>query len=458
MLTFHPYGKQDIRIVSDLSRFEFESPTPKTRSRNPSPPSGVEHKFDEKLDRLDKKLDKLDEEFSKFEHPHQHVPEQTPPKKRKNMIDIAESNKHGNNYDYNDIYQYYMKPSLNSLNNNLANGETISTRRPDDRHNFLAYPSSIPETSHQLPYNSDAPLSLPQIPNDTATMVASRSFDNYKNKELPPVMNPNQYMAMKRRENPNSVYVDKDVNTLASKQHKMENQLVRTVMNRPLIAFPAQNVFKNDEYYQGRDMVITANFLIYLFEFLLAMVIITISSILLQTDDTVSKGIYRYFIADCSISLIISLCFMTTLINFERRNGSFYCTLAFIMSVVSFIITVSYIIPHEECPSNQICDLRKANSGLIIISTFLWLGDLIMFLTTLYISRLNLLGELNFDYSKTGFDDNKSISDSSDDNELKDPTSGEPLKEYYLNEHGEMFEKSDAMDLRGKNKIIVYTV
>ena len=182
MLTFHPYGKQDIRIVSDLSRFEFESPTPKTRSRNPSPPSGVEHKFDEKLDRLDKKLDKLDEEFSKFEHPHQHVPEQTPPKKRKNMIDIAESNKHGNNYDYNDIYQYYMKPSLNSLNNNLANGETISTRRPDDRHNFLAYPSSIPETSHQLPYNSDAPLSLPQIPNDTATMVASRSFDNYKNK------------------------------------------------------------------------------------------------------------------------------------------------------------------------------------------------------------------------------------------------------------------------------------
>ena len=37
---FRPYGGDDIRVVSDLSRFDYQ-PDQKIRSRNPTPPSTI---------------------------------------------------------------------------------------------------------------------------------------------------------------------------------------------------------------------------------------------------------------------------------------------------------------------------------------------------------------------------------------------------------------------------------
>ena len=44
--------------------------------------------------------------------------------------------------------------------------------------------------------------------------------------------------------------------------------------------------------------------------------------------------------------------------------------------------------------------MRRGVGAIIIISTFLWVTNMTMFVTTLYISRLDLLEELNFDYSE----------------------------------------------------------
>lgn len=468
-MSFHPYSKRDVRIVSDLSRFEFESPTPRNRSRNTTPTS-----LDEKPSVID-----LDHEFgshnrSTTEIPPTYFEDDIPapdpgPQRRRTLLEIAEATQalpKVRDPGYTDIYQYYEKPSTSSL--------VDENHQPND---FVPYPSSINEQQNRSHIDTAPSLNIPTISDEItlktpitnqtsimpSTPMTNFSAFNYKDKELPPIQQPSQYYG---DQSSSSVYKLNEINSLSSRQKIMEDHLVKSVMNKPLFSIPADRIIRGDEFYEGKTFVITANFILYFFEMIIAIIIVTLSSILLRDDDRMGVGFYRYFIADSVISLIVSFLFMTTIVNFERRNGSFYVTAAMILSFVSFIITISVILPSKNCETSNICSLRRANSAFIIISAFLWLVDLVAFLTVLYISRMNLLGDLNFDYSNQGLQNefNRSLESSSIDynektkDDLLDPTSGQPLKQYWLNEQGEMFELNDEFDVRGKHKIIVYTV
>lgn len=468
-MSFQPYGKKDVRIVSDLSRFEFESPTPRNRSRNTTPTS---------IDEAPSVVD-LGHEFGNSNHSTTEIPptyfeDDIPapdpgPQKRRTLLEIAEATQalpKVRDPGYTDIYQYYEKPSTSSL--------------VDENHHqndFVPYPSSIHEQQNHSNFNTTASLNIPTISDEItlktpitnqtsimpSTTMTNFSTFNYKDKELPPIQQPSEYYA---DHNSSSLYKLNDIDSLTSRQKRMENHLVKSVMNKPLFSIPADRIMKGDQFYEGKHFIITANFILYLFEMIIAIVIVTLSSILVRDDHRIGAGFYRYFIADSAISLIVSFLFITTIVNFEKRNGSFYVTVAMILSFVSFIITISTIIPNKNCATDSICTLRRANSAFIIISAFLWLVDLVAFLTVLYISRMNLLDDLNFDYSNQGLQNefNKSLESSSVDynekhkDDLLDPTSGQPLKQYWLNEQGEMFELNDEFDVRGKHKIIVYTV
>ncbi|KAG5420500.1 hypothetical protein I9W82_002381 [Candida metapsilosis] len=78
-----------------------------------------------------------------------------------------------------------------------------------------------------------------------------------------------------------------------------------------------------------------------------------------------------------------------------------------------------------------------------------------MFLTTLYISRLNLLEDLNFDYDQRGLNEefNSRVTE-------KKTANSEELKEFYLNENGEMHAllgDEEREKYKNNNKILVYT-
>jgi hypothetical protein len=76
-----------------------------------------------------------------------------------------------------------------------------------------------------------------------------------------------------------------------------------------------------------------------------------------------------------------------------------------------------------------------------------------MFLTTLYISKLNLLDDINFDYQEVGSNQSR-IS--------RIPPMPEPeellLQKFILNEKGEMYPVQGQMNVEGRNKILVYTL
>lgn len=244
-----------------------------------------------------------------------------------------------------------------------------------------------------------------------------------------------------------------------SRQKRLEVDLIKRVMNRPLLSIPARYLV-GTERYENQMLNISANFFLYLFEILFSISVITLSGVLLNLDHDLGKGFFQFFMADAVISLFVSVLFITTVINFEKRNGSFYCLAATLLKVVSFIMVTSHVIP-QPCASKTVCSIRRAISAMIIISTFLWIGNLVMFLTTLYISRLNLLNDINFDYSdrglNTAFNEPQVLQEKSHFDDLTDPVTGERLKEFYLDNFGDMYEIQHRLEVQGKNKIIVYT-
>lgn len=391
MLAFHPYGGHDIRVVSDLSRFDCEDARPRIRSRNTTPNSI------------------LHSEADNFESKSRTQPSEYAPQ--------------------NEIYQYYMKPSTINL-------DTMSE--------FAPYPTSV---------KGDNPL-IPQLaPESPSNFHNSANF----NKELPPISGEYFHAVNSSTltfHEKGSLYPDKDSNDVRSfttRQKEMEEILIKLVMNKPLFSVDLNKVIRDPNV--DKTVTITANVLLYIFEVISAIIVITLSAILETRDSAISKGIYRYFIADQILSLITALLFITTVINFEKRNGSFYCTAACILTIVSFIMVVAVVLPHNHCPSKSVCDMRKAVSSFIIVSTLVWISDLVMFLTTVYISRLNLLEDINFDYSNRGLN-NESPAVRVDP--AIDPATGKPWPQYYMKGDGEIIEYDGSFNTEGAHRLIVY--
>lgn len=395
MTPLRPFGAEETRVVSDLSRFEYGKPEPRKRSRNTTPTS-------------------LPSDSEVLEAPVT-----------------------------TDFYEHYATL--------LFSEEPIRQ--------FAPYPPSIVE---QLPYNTPHQLHNPQPPplpkRQHSYLNNLQQFkmreqapppppkDNYQDwpkedfdkDELPPMKDSRDYM--KQRDSQATVVAD----TAEAKDPRApEVNLLERVMNRPVLTFGPKDVDPFDP--QGpRNFHFTASNVIDVFQIMFGIVIIALASTLGSQDQRISIGIYRYFIAVGVITLVVSLLFITKAINFDRRNGVFYCLLACVLTGVSLILSITSVATNNNCASDSICQMRKALSTFAILSFFLWLCMLVMFLTTLYISRMNLLEDVNFDYSKKG---------------TANPQSRVPshnaLPQYYLNENGDMY-PLDNHDTRGKKKIVVY--
>ncbi|CAK7918743.1 hypothetical protein CAAN3_25S00188 [[Candida] anglica] len=520
MSSFQPYGQSNTRIVSDLSRFEYDAVIPRNRSRNATPTSIDEHHMSD-----NSSMDSI-----------------LKPARKPTMIEVAERNlsnpkqRDVTNDDKSDFFSYYMKeedtlneedpefvPYPESFNNEKSHDDAY---RSKDHRIPEPVPVAVPqlprtrtvkpEPEVTLPYNSAVPptLIIPQPPPKDAKHLKNSSNRNTRysapnppiiyDDQLPPAAIQNDMnmdnLAPSGQHIPSGpvmggpviggpIMVDggglasgvagplrgggppNDVQSIISRKKYLEEHLIKSVMNRPLIVLPTRR-FVGFNDYQETELVISFHFVVYVFEIFFAIIVITLAGVLLSNDGMGKTGIYRYFIADGVISLFVSLLFVFSVINFEKRNGNFYCLLATILNIVSFIMVTSTIIPNKSCSKPSICNMRRALTAFIILSMFIWFTNLIMFITTKYISTLNLLDELNFDYSGKGSAPqyNANINKANDtmansmlppqplpSSQMVDPYTGQPIKEYILNERGELYPINDQMEVRGREKILVYT-
>lgn len=412
-MPIRPYGGEETRVVSDLSRFEYGKPEPRKRSRNTTPTS-------------------LPSDSETLEAPVT-----------------------------TDFYEHYATL--------LVSEEPIRQ--------FAPYPPSIVEN---LPYNTPHRLHNPQPPlppyqpyqnrqghmdhlqqfkmreqvpvpppKDSPVQESYKpesTFHDWKDEDsLPPMKDSRDYM--KQRDSQATVVPDTERRN-PQKTQLPENNLLERVMNRPVLTFGPKEVDPFDP--QSRNFHFTASNVIDFFQIIFGVVIIALASTLGSQDSRISIGIYRYFIAVGVITLVVSLLFIGKAINFDRRNGVFYCLLACVLTGVSLILSITSVATNNNCESDSICQMRKALATFSILSFFLWLCMLVMFFTTLYISKMNLLEDVNFDYSRRGASQPQSRIPS----QGGIPSQG-ALPQYFLDEKGDMYPLENH-DTRGKKKIVVY--
>lgn len=401
METIHPYGKED-RVVSDLSRFEYEKHTPRNRSRNVTPTKD----------------------------------EVMPPRKR-NMVDIAELAQGLSTYDmHEDLYNFYA-----------------ASLAPPDRE-FAPYPPLVREPP--LPPPKDPPTNYGH-----RNVLQAR----HQEQDLPPMQDSRDYAAQQQDLLPAAP--DQPV-----QQHDLaENILLERVLNKPLFRFGGRHGPHMDPTQPPPPAyTVTVNTIVDFFQIIFGIIIITLASVLGSEDTRIAMGIYRYFIAVGVITLVVLLLFVLKTINFERRNGIFYCLLLCVLTGVSLVLSISTIATNSNCATSDICAMRKTLSTFSIVSFFFWICTLVMYLTTLYISRMNLLEDLNFEYSSRGAprEYNKGPPHySNHDPGLASPQEYVPqqdgrlhtdIPQYYLSTNGQMYPILDQHDVRGTKKMMVYTL
>lgn len=407
MESLHPYGKEDIRVVSDLSRFEYEKHAPRNRSRNVTP------------------TDQQSEVM---------------PPRRRNMVEIAELAQGSSAYDMrDDLYNFYADPQ---------------TQHPEQ---FAPYP----------PLVRDAPPVPP--PKDYKSYYGHRNIlqAQHNNQDLPPLQDSRDYAAQQQGLMPPEPAHEPSAGI-------PENILLERVLNKPLFRLGGGNVPNADPKHQPPRYTVTVNSVVDFFQIIFGIIIITLASVLGSEDFRIAIGIYRYFIAVGVITLVVSLLFITKTINFERRNGIFYCLISCILTGVSLVLSITSIATNLNCATGSICAMRKTLSTFAILSFFLWVCTMVMYLTTLYISRMNLLDEINMEYSSHGvpgefsgpprYSSNRDPIMSPPVDEL--PPQAQPsqeyvhpeLPQYFLHATGELRPLLHHEDIRGTKKMVVYTL
>lgn len=386
--------------------------------------------------------------------------------RRRNLVEIAEQH-NPPSVDYahrDDIYSYYAKQSQMSLPH-------------ETEREFAPYPPLITE---RAPYGQSrlpvpvAPHPPPKeyrnyySPRQPSGPISSPLLGPELGKELPPVQDSREY-AMTQGQ---ALAIQAEGN-LHDREVKLESEniLLEKVMNRPVFTLgPKYYDPALDPSMRPRNYTVTVTNIIDLFQVAFGIIVMTLASVLTGSDDRISAGIYRYFIAVGVITLVVSLLFITKAINFEKRNGIFYCLLVCVLTGVSLILSITSIATNNNCAKSAICLQRKVLATFAILSFFLWICTLVMFLTTLYISRMNLLEDINFDYSQgvqraysqklrppTYYNEDISHGYQSDKTRVDEfPTPEQEYPQYFLNESGEMYPLQQHQDTRGTRKMIVY--
>lgn len=377
---------EEPHVVSDTSRFHHNPPAPRNRSRNASP---------------------LNDEYltSPF-----------------NSVIPKHENSH-------------MKRQL-TLN--------YEPTRPNQELNYAKLRQNGPPSPPSKPYNQQYYSAQP-TPYNTIHLFNSPSMPRNSN-DLPPEMEPAAYQA---RTVSGFTHASRYDLAQLPYEKQMEQDLVQRVMNPPVWTITRKYEVDQDVWEESKYTISTFT-LLHSFESVCAIILVILASILIDRDSAISSGYYKYLLSDLIVTLAISIFFITKTVAYESRNGVLYCLVALTMKLVSFIIVIVVVVPNADCPTSQVCSMRRTLVAFIIIGVVLWLINCVAYLTTLYISRLDIISIMPQTQNTEKGDLPPQPTPAANINDTS------VLKEYYLDDMGEMKELTKDMDVADKQKVIVY--
>lgn len=280
--------------------------------------------------------------------------------------------------------------------------------------------SESPEPMTPYPHNGQG---IPQTPLKHDTYYGHRHvLQNLHGNDLPAVQDLRDYMASK------NLLLEKSRRTPAGPKLAPENSLVDRVMNRPLVRLGPKPIGAESESDDGpRPYVVSTSTLCEVMQVLFSIVVTTLASVLGSSDTKVNALVYRYFIAAGVMSLVAALLFVSKTVRYERKNAAVFCALACIFTGVALILAISTFATNTDCPTSQVCSMRRALATISILSFLLWMGSSIVYITTLYISHMEGLHHPPL-YSQSSFTESGPTSPRRED-----------LPQYHRNKHHEVY-------------------
>lgn len=400
----YPY-RNNTRVLSDKSRFEYQKPVHDVGTKSHS---------------------------ARIQPQQRTIPDQS-----------------SSRYDTSDDpYNFYF---------NLPNKES-------ERKEYTPYPTQgyVGATTRNLPYEELSGPPPPPPPSKDQTYRQEKPSYSFRNEfgkdNLPPMQDSRDYVSNLQTERSGAVE-----NAFPYPSSGENAYLLGRVMDSPLFVLGHNSPQGVDQkYYYGYN--VTASNILDFLQLLFGIFILILASVLTSKDSRIDSGYYQYFIAVGSITLVVALLFLTKSINFVKSHGVLYCLLACILSGVALIISITSIATNDNCSTGSICLMRKALSTFAILSFFLWMCNVVMFLTVLYVSKLDSNHDDVFEHGKAQkqgknadpmyLNDNHSYR--SDDTQVEKILDSSALPHYFLSSNGQLHTLESHHDIAGKNKVVVY--
>lgn len=348
------------------------------------------------------------------------------------------------------------------MSEDLSNFYLNLSARDSEKAGYAPYPTqgSIGATARNAPYKElSAPPPLPSKNQYIRDETPKYSFQKENGKDsLPPMQDSRDYVTKLQIQKSRSEEIENPY------QNADETQicLLGKVMDSPLFVIGHRESQGIRSKYYGYN-VTPSNILDFL-QLLFGILILVLASVLTSKDNRIDSGFYRYFIAVGSITLVVALLFLTKSINFEKSHGILYCLLACILSGVALIISISSIATNNDCSNSSICLMRKALSTFAILSFFLWMCNVVMFLTVVYVTKLDSHYDDVFEPRRLQTHEKCSdpmylidnYSYRSDTTQVEKMLDTSELPHYFLSSNGQLNSLEGYHDISGKNKVVVY--
>lgn len=170
-------------------------------------------------------------------------------------------------------------------------------------------------------------------------------------------------------------------------------QLILEVMERQL---GQQPLIGGD-----RPVPFTPTFIFHVIQAVLLLVLISLCAYGVAADTrTISQGYWIFLIfMNCLLEFVLFM-FIFRIMAYNHNNGIFYTITANVLCIIGFGMACGVFLPASgKCVKKTLglCTNRRAVAAFTMIVTLLWVINLTTFLTVWFISRLNMLPEINTD-------------------------------------------------------------
>lgn len=207
-----------------------------------------------------------------------------------------------------------------------------------------------------------------------------------------------------------------------------------------------------------------------LFQIFNQVAIIVIASQLLKNDETeILRSVWAFLIAQSLIILAVSTFFTLRVLRIGRSGTIFYSVVCAGLTIAAFAVCLAKLMP-SQCTNTMVyCRLRRAITGLVSLSTFLWLIEIVVFLTIVYVARLDIIpdpleltqpfshqyaGGENLNTDPSQFLPPPPPMEKGFDGDIQGPQE-QAVKKYIVTETG-LTEVQDEEWLKGKNIVELY--